>query len=406
VSDSGEGGRRAEGGAGTPEASASQPAGESTSQASPPQPTGAPDASVSQQVTVPRTLAVATAWSWRLLVIGAAVIVVAYAAATLRLVVLPVFLALFFTALLRPVAERLRARGAPPFIAALVSVLLMLTIVAGVLAWIVPQFIAEFQDLADDFVGGVESAGDWLVEGPAGVEREELEGWVDNVVEEVRASTDEIVSGLVAGAAFAIELLAGLGIALVLTFFFLKDGDKIWDWIVGVFARTHHADVREMGSRSWATLAGYLRGMTIVALADSIFIGIALVILDVPGALALAVLIFFGAYIPIAGAVVTGALAVLVALIAVGLVTALLVLAAVIIVQQAESNLLHPYVVGRAVRVHPVAILLGVTAGAVLGGVIGAFVAVPIVAVAARIGGYIREQSDRTGEPTPAAESS
>jgi putative heme transporter len=392
VSEPGEGGRRAEGGAETPEPSAAQPA-------------AAPNTPVPQQVTVPRTLAVATAWSWRLLVIGAAVVVVAYLASELRLVVLPVFLALFFTALLRPVAEYLRGRGAPPFLSALLSVLLALTVVSGILAWIVPRFIAEFDELADDLVTGIEDAGDWLVDGPPGVPREQLESWVDGAVEEIQGSTEEIVAGVIAGAQFAIEVLVVLAIALVLTFFFLKDGDRIWDWIVGVFARTHRADVREMGSRSWATLAGYLRGMTIVALADSIFIGIALVILDVPGALALAVLIFFAAYIPIAGAVVTGALAVLVALVAEGLVTALLVLAAVVIVQQAESNLLHPYVVGRAVQVHPVAILLGVTAGAVLGGVIGALVAVPIVAVGARIGGYIREQGEAPGEPTPAGES-
>lgn len=359
-----------------------------------------------QQVTVPRTLAVATAWSWRLLVVGAAVVVVGYIASELRLVVLPVFLALVFTALLRPIAERLRRRGAPPFLAALTSVLVALTAVSGILAWIVPAFIGELDDLADDLVVGVEDAGDWLVEGPPGVPRDQLEDWVDQAVEEFRGSTEEIVAGAISGAQFAIEVLVVLGIALVLTFFFLKDGNRIWDWIVRVFARDHHADVREMGSRSWTTLAGYLQGMTIVALADSIFIGLALVILNVPGALALAVLVFFGAYIPIAGAVVTGALAVLVALVAEGLVTALIVLAAVVIVQQAESNLLHPYVVGRAVAVHPVAILLGVTAGAVLGGVIGAFVAVPIVAVAARVGGYIREQGDGPGEPTPAGESS
>ena len=359
-----------------------------------------------RQVTVPRTLAVATAWSWRLLVVGAAVVVVGYIASELRLVVLPVFLALVFTALLRPIAEHLRRRGAPPFLAALTSVLVALTAVSGILAWIVPAFIGELDDLADDLIAGVEDAGDWLVEGPPGVPRDQLEEWVDQAVEEFRGSTEEIVAGAISGAQFAIEVLVVLGIALVLTFFFLKDGDRIWDWIVGVFARDHHEDVREMGSRSWKTLAGYLQGMTIVALADSIFIGLALVILNVPGALALAVLVFFGAYIPIAGAVVTGALAVLVALVAEGLVTALIVLAAVVIVQQAESNLLHPYVVGRAVAVHPVAILLGVTAGAVLGGVIGAFVAVPIVAVAARVGGYIREQGEAPGEPTPAGESS
>jgi putative heme transporter len=384
------------------EDAAAEPAS-SASQVDPPASAVSAGESGSQDVTVPRVLAVATAWSWRLLVVGAAVLVVAYAAGTLRLVVLPVFLALFFTALLRPVATRLRARGAPPFMAALFSVLMMLTILAGILAWIVPRFIAEFQELADDFARGIENAGDWLVEGPAGIPREQLDEWVDNLVEEIQGSTEEIASGLLAGAQVAVEIGAGLGIALVLTFFFLKDGEKIWDWIVDVFARSQHDAVREMGSRSWETLSGYLRGMTIVALADSIFIGIALVILGIPGALALAVLIFFGAYIPIAGAIVTGALAVVVALIAEGLVPALLVLTAVVIVQQAESNLLHPYVVGRAVRVHPVAILLGVTAGAVLGGVIGAFVAVPIVAVAARVGGYIREQTAAT-EPMPAKE--
>jgi putative heme transporter len=393
VSEPAEGARRAERGTPTPEASA-------------PEPTRARDPAVAEQVTVPRTLAVATAWSWRLLVIGAAVVVVGYVASELRLVILPVFLALFFTALLRPISERLRAQGAPPFMAALLSVILMLTVVAGILAWIVPRFAAEFEDLADDLVSGVEDAGDWLVEGPPGVPREQLEGWVDEAVDQIRGSTEEIAAGVLAGAQFAIEVLIVLAIALVVTFFFLKDGDKIWDWIVGLFARSHRSDVREMGSRSWATLAGYLRGMTIVALADSIFIGVALVILDVPGALALAVLIFFGAYIPIAGAVVTGALAVLVALIAEGLITALLVLVAVVIVQQAESNLLHPFVVGRAVRVHPVAILLGVTAGAVIGGIIGALVAVPVVAVAARIGGYIREQGGEPGgRPSPAGES-
>ena len=381
---------------GEPGSGSSPPPGEPVAEVAP---------SASGPITVPRALAVATAWSWRLLVVGAAVLVVAYIASRLRLVVLPVFLALFFTALLRPVSERLRQRGAPPFAAAFLSVLLMLAVVAAILAWIVPRFIDEFEDLADDLVAGIESAGDWLVEGPAGISREQLDGWVGDLGEQIQASSNEIISGAISGAQVALEIGAGLGIALVLTFFFLKDGDRIWDWIVGLFSRSNQRGVREMGSQSWETLSGYLRGMTIVALVDSVFIGIALVVLDVPGALALSVLVFFGAYIPIAGAVVTGALAVLVALIAEGLVTALLVLAAVLVVQQTESNLLHPFVVGRAVNVHPAAILLGVTAGAVLGGIIGAFIAVPIVAVGARIGGYIREQAGST-EPTPAKETS
>lgn len=356
-----------------------------------------------RQVTVPHALALATAWSWRLLVIGAAVLAVAYLASELRLVVVPVFLALFFTALLRPVSERLRAGGAPPFAAALLSVLLALTVIAGIMALVVPRFAAELADLSEDLVAGVESARDWLVEGPLAIPREQLDTYVDDVVAELQGSSDEIAAGVLSGAQVALEIAAGLAIALVVTFFLLKDGDRIWEWIVGLFVRERRADVREMGTRAWTTLAGYLRGMTVVALVDSVFIGIALALLGVPGALALAVLTFFGAYIPIAGAVVTGLLAVLVALIAEGLVTALLVLAAVVVVQQTESNLLHPVVVGRAVSVHPLAILLGVTAGAVLGGVIGAFMAVPIVAVGARIGGYIRERAD--GSPVPAGTS-
>ena len=359
---------------------------------------------VPQRVTVPKPLALAAEWSWRLLVIGAAVLAVAYLANRLRIVVLPVFVALFFTALLRPVSERVRALGAPAFAAALSAVLLALAVVAGVLAWVVPRFIDEIQGLSDDVVAGIESAADWLVEGPVGLSREELDDLVDDAGAEIQGSSDQIVSGVISGAQVALEVAAGLGIALVLTFFFIKDGDRIWDWIVGLFASRQRDHVREMGTRSWATLAGYLRGMTIVAFVDSILIGLALVILDVPGALALAVFVFFGAYVPIAGAFVTGLLAVLVALVAEGLVTALLVLAAVVLIQQLEGNLLHPFVVGRAVAVHPIAILLGVAAGAVLGGIIGAFIAVPLVAVGARIGGYLRERADTA--PIPARESS
>lgn len=356
-------------------------------------------------VRVPEVLEVATAWSWRLLIVGAAVLAIAYVAATLSLIVLALFLAFFFTALLRPISERLRAHGAPPFLAALVSILLMMVILAGIAALIVPRFVSELQELADDIVAGVESVGDWLVEGPAGISRQELDEFLSNLGRQLQDSSDQILGGVLTGAQFAVEVGTALVIAVVVAFFFLKDGDRLWDWVVGLFSQSKQDDVREMGSQAWGTLSGYLRGMTVVALADSIFIGMALVIFGVPGALALSVLIFFGAYIPIAGAIVTGAFAVLIALIAEGLVTALFILGAVVVVQQAESNLLHPFVVGRAVRVHPVAILLGVVAGAILGGVIGAFIAVPIVAVAARVGGYIREQTG-AAQPAPDTEPS
>lgn len=364
---------------------------------------GRPPSTEPGDVTVPRTLAIATAWSWRILIVGAAILAVTYLTMQLRLVFLPVFLALFFTALLRPVSEQLKLFGSPPLLAALSSVILMVAVLTGIAAWVVPQFIAEFQELGDDIVLGFENASAWLVEGSPGISQEQLDRWVDSVVAQVQGSSDQIAGGVLSGAQVAVELLLGLGISLVVTFFFLKDGERIWNGIVSLFSPSKQADVEEMGSRAWTTLAGYLRGMTIVALADSVFIGIALVLLEVPGALALAVLIFFGAYVPIAGAIVTGALAVVIALIANGLVSALIVLGVVVAVQQLESNFLQPYVVGRAVQVHPVAILLGVTAGAVLGGVIGAFIAVPIVAVVTRVAGYIRERPNAT-ESTVAKE--
>ena len=163
----------------------------------------------------------------------------------------------------------------------------------------------------------------------------------------------------------------------MVVFFFLKDGDRMWDWLCGLFAPEQRDAVREIGARSWATLGGWLRGQGLVALFDATFIGLALVIVGTPLVLPLVVLTFLGAFIPIVGAFAAGAAAVLVALVFQGLTEALIVLAAIIVVQQVESNVFAPVIVGRVVGVHPVAILLAVTVGLTLGGIIGALVAPP-----------------------------
>lgn len=350
---------------------------------------------------IPTRLETAAAYSWRLLAIAAAVGVTAVVAAELRLVVLPVFLALFSTAALRPLAVFLIDRGAAPALAAFSVLAGTLLVLAGLGALIVPPFVDQIDDLGRSVRAGVEEVGEWLLEGPADLSRSELDRRLDEGLQRVEDNSGALFSGLLSGALVLVEVVAGLLLAVVITFFFIKDGDQIWAWVVGLFPDRRAEEVREVGRRVWATLGGYLRGVTLVAAFDAVFIGLALVAVGVPAALPLAVLTFFGAYIPIAGAVLTGLAAVLVALVAEGVTGAVIIAVAVFAVQQIESNFLQPVVVGRAVRVHPVAILLAVTAGAVTAGIIGALITVPLTAVASRVAGYLSE--DRAPATAPAA---
>ncbi|HWC33127.1 MAG TPA: AI-2E family transporter, partial [Actinomycetota bacterium] len=309
-------------------------------------------------------------------------------------------------ALLRPPAQWLHARGASRAAAALLVMGGALAVLAALATVIVPPFVDQLDQLGRDLRAGVEQAGDWLLEGPLNLSEQELDGYLDSAERSLRESGGTIATGVLGGALLVLELIAGVGLAVVITFFFLKDGDRIAAWLVGLFPKQRRGEVEEVGRRAWETLADYLRGMTVVALFDSVFIGLVLVIIGVPAALPLAVFTFFGAYIPIAGALITGIAAVLVALVAEGVTTAAIVALAVLVVQQVESNLLQPFVVGRAVAVHPLAILLAVTAGAVLGGVAGAIVAVPVTAVGARVGGYLRERTAEASLPLDAVDAS
>jgi predicted PurR-regulated permease PerM len=192
------------------------------------------------------------------------------------------------------------------------------------------------------------------------------------------------------------------------TVFFLLDGERIWAWLVSLFPQRSQAGVREAGSRSWAVLTAYVRATVIIAFVDAVAIGIALAILRVPLALPLAVLVFFGAFVPIVGAFVTGFVAVVVALAARGPVIALLVLLAIVVIQQVEGHLLQPLLTGRLVRLHPLGVVLAVTAGSVLAGLVGAIVAVPLAAVLTTVLGYYgalaRAPVDALAvEPTPEA---
>jgi predicted PurR-regulated permease PerM len=346
-----------------------------------------PDAS-----RVPRSLRVAAAASWRLLVVAAALVLLALVLARLRLVVLPVFAAILLATVLVPPTNWLAGKRLPRTLATLAVMLGAALVLAGIGAAIGPRAAGELGEVDVSVQGGVMRIEDWLADGPLGLSDSRAAELVERAQDEASGQAGRLASGALGGAVVALEVVAGILLTAVLVFFFVRDGTRLWESVVGLAPERNRDDLREIGARVWTTLGGYLRGTAIVAFVDALFIGLALYLLGVPLVVPLALLTFFGAFIPIAGAVAAGFAAAMVALVSEGFVTALIVVGVVVLVQQVEGDVLQPLVVGRAVELHPVAVLLAVTAGAVLWGVPGAFVAVPVTAVVAKAGAYLRSR--------------
>jgi putative heme transporter len=353
----------------------------------------APPADPVGRSPVPHRLAVAAAWSWRLLVVAAAGAVVVWLLLRLRIVVLPVLLALVATSVLSPPARWLRRRGWPGLLATWTVILAALLVSGAVVAGLSWQAAGSADDLDTSLDQGVGEVEDWLVEGPLDLPRERVDE-VDQQARDWLSSSDGLISNVgVDEARLAVEVVTGIFLAVVLTFFFVKDGERIWRWLTRGLGRRAGPHVDEAGRRAWRSVGGFIRGTAIVAAVDALFIGIAMALLGVPLVVPLAVLTFIGGFLPLVGAVVAGALAVLVALASEGFVTALILLAVVIAVQQIEGDVLQPVVMGRVLRLHPVAILLAVAAGAALGGIVGAFIAVPVTAAGVAVAGYAWERA-------------
>jgi predicted PurR-regulated permease PerM len=343
-----------------------------------------------REITVPRPLALLAALGWRLLVIGAAAWILVVILIRLRVVVLPVIVALMVTTLLAPVAGWLRIRGAPRLVAAWTVLGGSLLLIAGLVAILAPQVSAEGAELGARVRQGSEEVLTWLVEGPLDLTRAEIDRYIDRATEALRANSDVVTSGIVSGAVAAAEAVAGLLLIMVLVFFFLKDGDAINDWILRQFRPDQRPHASAVGVRAWRALSAYIRGTALIAFVDAVLIGIALLVIGVPLIIPLVVLTFFSAFLPLVGAVFAGAVAALVALVSSGPLDALLVVGVVTAIQQIEGDVLQPLVLGRAVRLHPIVVLLALTAGAVLAGIAGAFLAVPVTAVATSVGAYAR----------------
>lgn len=342
---------------------------------------------------VPWGVRVAAEAGWRLLVLAGTVWVLMRVISAVQLVVLAFVAALLITALLQPTVARLMRRGVPRGLATALTALLGF-VVMGLVGWFVTwQVMENIDDLSDQVQDGIDELRRWLLDSPFHVTDKQINDIAENLREAIGANTDQITSAGLEGVTVVVETLTGILLAVFSTLFLLYDGRRIWEWTLKLVPAAARPGVAGAGPRAWRTLTAYVRGTVIVALIDAIFIGLGIYFLDVPMAVPLAVFIFLFAFIPLVGAVISGALAVVVALVTQGVFTAVMTLVVVLAVQQIEGHILQPFILGRAVRVHPLAVVLSVAAGGMVAGIGGAVVAVPLVAVSNTVVGYLRAYS-------------
>ncbi|MCB0927547.1 MAG: AI-2E family transporter [Mycolicibacterium insubricum] len=322
------------------------------------------------------------AWAWRLLVLLAAVVAGLWVVGKLELIVVPVLIATMLTALLLPLVDWLDRHRVPRGAAVALILLAALATIGALLTFVVSQFIAGLPDLSEQVARSIDSARHWLVDGPLRLSHEQIDNAGNSTIEAVRNNQSKLTSGALSTAATVTEIITGALLVMFTLIFFLYGGRSIWAFVVKVFPADVRDQVSDAGRAGFGSLIGYVRATFVVALVDAFGIGAGLAIMSVPLALPLASLVFLGAFIPLVGAVVTGFLAVVVALLTKGLVYAVLTFGLIIAVQQLEAHVLQPLVMGRAVSIHPLAVVLGIAGGSVLAGIVGALLAVPLIAFA------------------------
>ncbi|MDQ0992810.1 AI-2E family transporter [Streptomyces sp. V3I7] len=351
---------------------------------------------------VPWGVRVAAEAGWRLLVLAGTLWVLMRIISAVQLVVLAFVTALLFTALMQPTVARLRRHGVPRGPATALTAVLGF-VVMGLIGWFVTwQVMENIDHLSDQVQDGIDDLRRWLLNSPFHVTPKQTNAIAKNLREAVGANTDQITSAGLEGVQVIVEALTGILLTVFSTLFLLHDGRRIWEWTLKLVPSAARPGVAGAGPRAWQTLTAYVRGTVVVALIDAIFIGLGIYFLNVPMAVPLAVFIFLFSFIPLVGAVASGALAVVVALVTQGVFTAVMTLAVVLLVQQIEGHVLQPFILGRAVRVHPLAVVLSVAAGGMVAGIGGAVVAVPLVAVTNTVVGYLRQYSLQQAVPPSA----
>ncbi|WP_435298398.1 AI-2E family transporter [Timonella sp. A28] len=334
------------------------------------------------QPYVSPTLVAAAAWGWRFLVVLVVGFVLIKFLGYVQTIVIPVAIALLITVLLQPFERFLRFRlKFPKGLSAVVSLVFLISAISGLIAVAGSQISAGISELSGQAIRGFNELIAWLQGAPLNLDLRSFDQYWSSASQNLQQYTGTVLDGALTFTTTVGHVVAGLLITIFCTIFFLIDGRQIWTWVVGLLPRHVRERTHQAGRRGLVTLASYVRTQILVAFIDSVGIGLGAWAMGLPLVVPMAALVFLGAFIPFVGAIVTGAIAVLVALVVKGWVMALVMLGIVLLVQQIEGHVLQPFLIGRAVALHPVAILLSVTAGTVLAGIVGALFAVPIVAV-------------------------
>lgn len=331
--------------------------------------------------SLPRGVRLGAAWSWRLLLIGAVVAVLIFVIVQLRLIVVPVLIAVLLSALLVPFKDVLVRHRWPNWLAIVTVLLTLIVVVTGLFSLAIWQVAGQSHELQQQSVDAFGGFRRWLTTGPLGLSEDQIDGAFGSAWSSLQSDSQVLLSGALSVGSTLGHVLTGFLLTLFSTLFILIDGRGIWNWIVRVFPQNARAAMDGAGRAGWVTLRNFVKVQILVASIDALGIGLGAFFLGLPLVLPIAVLVFLGSFIPVVGAVLTGAIAVFVALVFKGWVFALIMLGVVLLVQQIEGHVLQPLIMGTAVKVHPLAVVLAVAAGSLLAGIPGALFAVPFVAV-------------------------
>lgn len=354
--------------------------------------------------SAPRWLQAAAAWSWRLIVVGFLIYVAAHLVSALRIVVLPCVGALLVTALLQPLAARMRRIGMPSMAATWCTLLVATAVVAGAGTLVGIRVSQESASLTNQLTRTTNELKHWLITGPFHVRKSSIEQLSNNVLAWFSSHRSFVAGTVFTGGKIATEILAGLILMLFVTFFLIKDGDRIWQWITKPLSPASMRRVDRAGREAWQTLVHYVRGTVVIAAIHATVIGVTLLSLRVPLVGPLTVLVFLASFVPLLGILVAGIVTIVVTFGTKGLAAALILLGVFIIANQLEGHLLQPQIIGRMVRLHPLAIILVLAVGGVVGGIPGAVIAVPTAAAITRAWPLLRDTPAGVEAPAAAGE--
>jgi predicted PurR-regulated permease PerM len=357
--------------------------------------------SAPEHARVPGWLQTGAAWSWRLLILAAAIYLVTRLLGILYVVVVPCTAALLLTALLQPLTARLRRAGLPALAATWCTLLIALVVLGGIGLLVGERISAEYPTMVSQTRHTITEVQHWLAGPPFHIKNSDLQKFLNDIPSYISKHKALVEGTVVTGGKIAAEFFGGVVLMLFVMFFMLKDGERIWDWLIGAMRAPTARRMDRAGHAAWLAVVYYMRGTVAVAAIHAVVIGVVLSIMAVPLALPLAALVFVAAFVPLVGLLVAGAIAVVLTLASKGLVDAVILLVVLIIEDQLEAHLLQPQVVGRVIRLHPLAVILALAVGGVLAGIPGAVVAVPVVAVITRALPELRRREPVPGPDDP-----